>query len=83
MTVFTTSSTSARRAHADRRTVDVFGVRWPRHKAEAVVAALIVLTLGVVLTVAVAGASFSPAILAAAGVGVAVWWAARVAHGLR
>lgn len=80
MTTVAASSTSDRRAAAQRSTVDVFGVAWPRYKAEALVAALVVLALGVVLTLATGAASFAPAMLAAAGVGVAVWWAARAVH---
>ncbi|WP_081586238.1 hypothetical protein [Tsukamurella sp. 1534] len=80
MTVMASSSTSADRSPADRRTVDVFGIGWPLYKAEALVAALVVLVLGVLLTGAVGGASFAPAILAAAGSGVVVWWAARALH---
>ncbi|NMD57244.1 MULTISPECIES: hypothetical protein [Tsukamurella] len=81
MTTYTASSTSDRRAAALRSTVDVFGVAWPRYKAEALVAALVVLALGAVLTLATGAASFAPAVLAATGVGIAVWWAARAVHG--
>ncbi|ADG79222.1 putative protein OS=Tsukamurella paurometabola (strain ATCC 8368 / DSM / CCUG 35730 /CIP 100753 / JCM 10117 / KCTC 9821 / NBRC 16120 / NCIMB 702349/ NCTC 13040) OX=521096 GN=Tpau_2619 PE=4 SV=1 [Tsukamurella paurometabola] len=80
MTVITTSSTSAGRSPADRRSVDVFGVRWPLYKAEAVLVAMVVLALGAVLTAAVGGTNFAPAILAAAGSGAAVWWTARAVH---
>lgn len=80
MTVIAASSTSARRSPADRRTVDVFGVRWPLYKAEAVLAAMVILALGVVLTAATGGASFAPAVLAAAGAGTAVWWTAQLLH---
>ncbi|GIZ95621.1 MULTISPECIES: hypothetical protein [Tsukamurella] len=80
MTVIAASSTSARRSPADRRTVDVFGVRWPLYKAEAVLVAMVVLALGVVLIAATGGANFAPAVLVAAGAGVAVWWAARAVH---
>lgn len=80
MTTVAASSTSDRRAAAQRSTVDVFGVAWPRYKAEALVAALLVLALGAVLTLATGAASFAPAVLAATGAGVAMWWAARVVH---
>lgn len=80
MTTIAASSTSARRAAARRSTVDVFGIAWPRHKAESLVAALVVLALGALLTLAVGAASFAPAVLTAAGVGVAVWWTARAVH---
>ncbi|GAA1076386.1 hypothetical protein [Tsukamurella spumae] len=80
MTTSAAFSTSARRAGALRRTVDVFGIAWPRHKAEALLAALVVLAFGAMLTLATGAASFAPAVLAATGVGVAVWWAARAVH---
>ena len=80
VTVTATSSTSARRDPADRRTVDVFGVRWPRYKAEALVAALLILALGLLLTLVTGATSFAPAVLAAAGGGTVVWWAARAVH---
>ncbi|CAM3705317.1 hypothetical protein ACXYTP_14480 [Tsukamurella ocularis] len=80
MTTVTASSTSDRRASAQRSTVDVFGVAWPRYKVESLLAALVVLALGAVLTLATGAASFAPAILAATGAGVAVWWAARALH---
>ncbi|MGX9294351.1 hypothetical protein [Tsukamurella paurometabola] len=80
MTTAAASSTSDRRAAAQRSTVDVFGIAWPRYKAEALVTALVVLVLGVLLTAAVGGATLAPAILTAAGSGVAVWWAARALH---
>ncbi|TWS17978.1 hypothetical protein FK529_17995 [Tsukamurella asaccharolytica] len=80
MTTFTASSTADRRGHAQRSTVDVFGVAWPRYKAEALVAALVVLALGAVLTLATGAASFAPAVLTATGVGVVVWWIARAVH---
>lgn len=80
MTTVAASSTSDRRAVAQRSTVDVFGVAWPRYKAEALVAALVVLALGGVLTLATGAASFAPAVLAATGVAVAVWWTARTLH---
>lgn len=80
MTTITGSSTSANRAAARRSTVDVFGVAWPRYKAEALVAELVVLALSVLLTLATGGASLAPAVLIAAGVGVTVWWAARAVH---
>ena len=80
MTTIAASSTSDRRAAAQRSTVDVFGVAWPRYKAEALVVALLVLALGAVLTLATGAASFAPAVLTATGAGVAVWWAARTLH---
>ncbi|BDH58013.1 hypothetical protein [Tsukamurella sp. PLM1] len=80
MTAIATSSTSADRARADRRTVDVFGVRWPRYKAEALIAALLVLAFGLLLTLATGVPSFTPAVLTAAGAGTVVWWAARTVH---
>jgi len=80
MTTVAASSTSAHRAAARRSTVDVFGIAWPRYKAESLVAALVVLTLGVVLTLATGGVSLTPAVLTAAGVGVVVWWVARAVH---
>lgn len=80
MTTVAASSTSARRVAAQRSTVDVFGVAWPRYKAEALAAGLVVLTLGALLTLATGAASFAPAVLAATCVAVAVWWAARAVH---
>ncbi|BDD82141.1 hypothetical protein TPB0596_19040 [Tsukamurella pulmonis] len=80
MTAFTATSTSDHRAAARRSTVDVFGVAWPRYKAESLVAALLVLALGALLTLATGAASFAPAVLAATGAGVVVWWAARAVH---
>ena len=80
MTTVAASSTSDRRAAAQRSTVDVFGVAWPRYKAEALAAAVVVLVLGAALTLATGAATFAPAVLAATGVGVAVWWAARIVH---
>ncbi len=80
MTTVAASSTSDHRAAARRSTVDVFGIAWPRYKAESLVAALVVLAVGLLLTVTTGGASFAPAVLAAAGTGVAVWWAARALH---
>lgn len=81
MTTFTSSSTSARREAVSRYTVDVFGVAWPRYKAEAVLTALVVFALGAILTVAVGGSSLAPAVLIAAASGTAAWWAARFFHG--
>ena len=83
MTTVAASSTSASRAAAQRRTVDVFGVAWPRHKAEALVAALVILAFGLMLTLVTGAASFTPAVLASAAVGVVVWWAARAVHSQR
>ncbi len=80
MTAIAASSTSSRRAPVRRVTVDVFGIAWPRYKAESVLAALLVLALGAVLTLATGAASFAPAILVAAGAGAGVWWAARAVH---
>lgn len=80
MTTVAASSTSDHRAAARRSTVAVFGIPWPRYKAESLVAALVVLALGVLLTLATGGSSLAPAVLTAAGVGVAVWWVARAVH---
>lgn len=80
MTTVAASSTSAHRVAARRSTVDVFGIAWPRYKAESLVAAIVVLAFGVVLTLATGGVSLAPAVLTAAGVGVAVWWVARAVH---
>ncbi|GAB3127659.1 hypothetical protein GCM10027289_05430 [Tsukamurella serpentis] len=58
----------------------MFGVAWPRYKAEALIAALTVLLVGVALTLATGAVSYAPAVLSAAGAGVAVWWIARAIH---
>lgn len=60
--------------------MDVFGVRWPRYKAESVVAAALMLGLMLLLTAVIGLSTPAPAVLIAAGTGTAVWWLGRLTH---
>ena len=57
--------------------MDVFGVRWPRYKVEAVLAGVIALLVTLLVAGAVGLPALSPAVLAGAGAGTLMWWLGR------
>ncbi|GAA4382952.1 hypothetical protein [Tsukamurella soli] len=77
MTALPTSTSPARRISDS---VDVFGVRWPRYKVEALVVGVVALIVILTLTALAGVTSAAPAVLGATGVTVVAWWALRAAR---
>ncbi|WP_420880478.1 hypothetical protein [Rhodococcus sp. (in: high G+C Gram-positive bacteria)] len=74
----TTAALPRRTGTPPAATVDLAGTAWPLYKLEALAAGLVVFVLVLAVTQVL-----QAAVLSAAGVAVAVWWARRITLGRR